>query len=76
MQTTFHVDTACNSQQQVEIDETFNGYEIIIFLLSLLVLTSFFIIAVWSGILLIIGKTDGGGPLGILMNALHIQLLL
>ena len=76
MQTTFHVDTACNSQQQVEIDETFNGYEIIIFLLSLLVLTAFFIIAVWSGILLIIGKTDGGGPLGILMNALHIQLLL
>jgi hypothetical protein len=76
MQTALHIDNTNVPEQNLEIENNFSRYECIVLLISILVLTSFFIIAAWSGILLIIGKTEGGGPLGMLMNALHIQLLL
>jgi hypothetical protein len=73
MQKILNVDTAIFKEQQFEIDDNISIFESIVLLLSILVLTSFFIIAVWSGILLLYGKTEGGGPLGMLMNLLHTQ---
>ncbi len=76
MQTTLHIDTGIDEEQLVEIENNLSRYERIVLFLSFLVLIVFFVIAAWSGILLFIGRSGGGGPLGMLMNALHIQLLL
>jgi len=76
MQEKLYLDTATGQEQQFESDDIISRYECIILLLSLLALTVFFIIAAWSAILLFIGRTEGGGPLGMLMNVLQIQLLL
>ncbi len=61
---------------ELEIAHRFSRFEIVVYLISIILLTALFIIAFWSGILLATDMTQGGGPLGMLMEALHIDLLL
>jgi hypothetical protein len=70
MYTVLPTKTINDHEQYIEIDDNFSRYECIVFFFCILVITTFFIIAAWSGILLISGRIEGGGPLGMLMNAL------
>lgn len=56
-------------EQVIESHEThYTRYEQTVLLLALLLLASIFIIGVWSGILLLFGAVEGGGPLGTLFT--------
>lgn len=65
-----------SSEEEQEIDIGFNRFEIVAYLISILLLIAVIVVAVWSGILLAMDKTEGGGPLGMLMEAFHIHSLL
>lgn len=57
-------------------DKAFTAYEKTVLLFTLSVISTFFVIAAWSAILLFLGEVEGGGPLGLLMRILPINHLL
>ena len=58
------------------IDNTFNLYEKITFILFAVVISTLTVIGGWSGVLLAIGKVDGGGPLGMIMEIIPLHSLI
>ncbi|HKJ65719.1 MAG TPA: hypothetical protein VJ969_09965 [Desulfopila sp.] len=58
------------------IEDCFSRYEITVLFFSLLMVITTLIFAAWSWILLLTGDIQGGGPLGLLMKLLPINLLL
>ena len=59
-----------------EINEGLSYFEKAVFILSFCLLFSLGGIGVWSGLLLLTANVDGGGPLGMLMEMLPMDLFL
>jgi hypothetical protein len=57
-----------------ETDIRLSVYEKCIYFISLIFLIMIFVIAAWSGILLVTGETESGGPLGIFMEMLQVNI--
>lgn len=60
--------------EENEVDAQTGGEIFAIALLSFLV-TSVFTVSGWSAILLLTGKTEGGGPIGLMFNLFEQQYL-
>ncbi len=64
------------SEREEAFDSPLNSYEKAMFVILLLMLTMILTVAAWSGILLLFGQIEGGGPLGLFMEEVLINLLL
>ena len=64
------------AEHEEEKDEGLSNFEKTVFILSFCLLISFGVIGGWSGFLLLTENIRGGGPLGLLMEMLPLDLFL
>lgn len=65
-----------NKEREEAIAGRLSSYEKTIYVLLFLMLTMILTVAAWSGILLLFGKIEGGGPLGLFVEEILVNLLL
>ncbi len=65
-----------DSSVEMLVDFRLTSYEKGVFFTCLLILIGMLIIAAWSGILIVLGVEEGGGPIGLLVRCLNLDQLL
>ena len=68
--------TAVNKENRRSKDDRLSRYEKTVIIFCSFTVVTILICAAWSGILVLAGNVEGGGPLGLVMKALPVHLLL